>query len=60
MVGVNIEYFKQSVLRFDHLDFKKALKIDVGIILGSLGLWAIKCHIDKCKENGDNENKKQY
>jgi hypothetical protein len=60
MVGVNIEYFKQCVLRFDHLDFKKALKIDVGIILGSLGLWAIKNHIDLCKEKGDSENKKMY
>jgi len=46
MVGVNIEYFKNCVLRFDVLDFVKAIKIDIGIILGSLGLWAVKCHID--------------
>jgi len=60
MVGVNIEYFKTAVLRYDHNDFMKAMKQDLGIILGSLGLWAIKCHIDLCKERGDNENKKQY
>jgi len=60
MVGVNIEYFKQCVLRFDYLDFAKAIKTDVGIILGSLGLWAIKCHIDQAKERGDNAEKKMY
>ena len=60
MVGVNIEYFKQSVLRMDHLDFQKAMKIDVGILLGSLGQWSIKCHIDQAKEREDKEEKKLY
>lgn len=60
MVGVNIEYFKNCVLRFDVLDFVKAIKIDIGIILGSLGLWAVKCHIDQAKEKGDNNEKKLY
>lgn len=60
MVGVNIEYFRTCVLRFNHTDFVKAMKTDVGIILGSLGLWSIKCHIDQAKERGDNDAKKQY
>jgi len=44
----------------DHNDFVKAMKIDVGIILGSLGQWAIKCHIDAAKERDDKEEKKIY
>lgn len=38
----------------------KAMKIDLGIVLGSLGMWAVKCHLDKAKESGDNDLKKQY
>ena len=60
MVGVNIQYFYNSILRFNHIDFIKAIKSDVGIILGSLGMWAIKCHIDLAKEKADKETKKQY
>lgn len=44
----------------DHLDFQKAMKTDVNIILGSLGQWAIKNHIDLAKESGDKEEKKIY
>ena len=36
------------------------MKIDVGIILGSLGQWVIKCHIDLAKERDDKEEKKLY
>lgn len=42
MLGVNISYFLNSVLRFDHKDFLKAIKIDVGPLLGYTGLWALR------------------
>lgn len=60
MVGVNIQYFYNDVLRMNHTDFIKAVKNDIGIILGSLGLWAIKCHIDMAKERNEKDKKKQY
>lgn len=43
MVGVNIQYFLESVLRFDHADFMRALKLDLGPVLGEMGLWSLKC-----------------
>jgi len=43
MVGVQIQYFINSVLRFDHQDFLKAMKIDLGPVLGDLGMWSLKC-----------------
>ena len=39
----------------NHTDFIKAMKSDLGIILGSLGLWAVKCHIDIAKEKNDKD-----
>lgn len=59
MLGVNINYFLTSVLRFDHKDFLKALKIDVGPILGYTGLWALRCLSNHAKEVKDTELKKK-
>ena len=55
----NINYFLNSVLRFDHKDFIKAIKIDVGPILGYTGLWALRCLSNHAKEVKDNELKKK-
>jgi hypothetical protein len=42
MIGVQIQYFLNSVLRFNHKDFIKAIKLDLGPVLGYTGLWALK------------------
>lgn len=42
MLGVNLQYLLNSVLRFDHKDFLKAIKIDLGPLLGHTGLWALR------------------
>jgi hypothetical protein len=60
MVGVQLRYMIDKVLRFNHSDFLKAMRIDLGPILGDLGAWVAKCHLDKAKEAGDNETKKKY
>ena len=59
MLGVNINYFLNSVLRFDHKDFLKAMKIDVGPILGDTGLWALRNLSNHAKEVKDTELKKK-
>ena len=58
MVGVNVEYLVKNVIRFDHSDFMKALKEDLGPVLGDLGLWSLKCLKDQAMENGNNDLKK--
>ena len=49
-----------SVIRFDHHDFVKAIKLDLGPILSDMGLWSLKCLKDQAKQDGDNELKKKY
>jgi len=56
---VLIRYMLDSVLRFDHNDFLKALRIDLGPILGDVGLWALNCQLDQAKENKDSDLKKK-
>jgi hypothetical protein len=41
LLGVQTQYFIDSVLRFDHKDFVKALKFDLGPVLGDVGLWVL-------------------
>jgi len=60
MMGVQLNYLIDTCLRFSHADFMKALKLDLGPILGDLGLWSLKCLQDQAKENGENELKKKY
>lgn len=59
MVGVQLEYFINQVLRFDHKDFLKAVRMDLGPVLGDLGLWSLKCLIDMAKERDDKDAKKR-
>ena len=37
----------------------RALRIDLGPVLGDLGLWALKCKQDEAKAAKDNELKKK-
>ena len=49
-----------SVIRFDHADFMTALKVDLGPIMGDIGIWVCKQLVDYCKSKGDNDGKKKY
>ena len=49
MLGVQIEYFINTVIRFDHKDFMKAMKFDICPVLGDVGLWCIKDLLDNAK-----------
>ena len=35
------KYFIKSVLHFNHADFMKAMKLDIGPLLGDVGLWVL-------------------
>jgi len=37
----------------------RALRIDLGPVLGDLGLWVLKCKQDEAKAAKDNELKKK-
>jgi hypothetical protein len=54
-----MQYFLSNVLRFNHPDFLRALRIDLGPVLGDLGLWSLKCKQDEAKAAKDNELKKK-
>jgi len=49
-----------SVLHFDHSDFLKALKLDLGPILGDVGQWCLKSLEEQAKENGDKDKRKKF
>ena len=42
MIGVLLKYLINSVMRMDHMDFVRAIKLDLGPLLGDTGLWALK------------------
>jgi hypothetical protein len=41
MLGVLSHYFVNTVLRFNHSDFIKAIRLDLGPILGDVGIWIL-------------------
>ena len=47
MLGVLLKYFVKQVLRFDYLDFNRAVRTDLGPLLGETGLWALKNYLDR-------------
>ena len=59
MVGVQLQFMITQAIRFSHKDFVKALQLDLGPILGDLGLWSLKCLQDIAKEKKDNDLKKK-
>lgn len=45
-------------MRMDYMDFARAIKTDLGPILGDTGLWALKNYQDTVNAKGDAEKKK--
>jgi hypothetical protein len=41
MIGVMRKYFISTVLRYSHSDFMKAMKLDLGPLLGEVGIWVM-------------------
>jgi len=52
------KYFVKSVIRFDHADFLKAIKLDISPLLGEIGLWALHNYCQRCQEKGRTEKRK--
>lgn len=59
MVGVLSKYFVKHCLHFDHADFMKAIRQDVSPILGELGAWVLTNYVNRQREKGRAEKKKQ-
>lgn len=59
MLGVLTKYFIKQVLRFDHADFMKAVKLDISPLLGEMGLWVLNNYCQRCQEKGRTEKRKQ-
>lgn len=59
MLGVLLNYFIKSVLHMDHKDFTRAVKEDLGPLLGDTGLWALKNFTTNAMEAGNDEDKKK-
>lgn len=58
MIGVLRKYLTKEVLRFSHSDFLKALKQDLGPMLGETGLWVLNNYSNKAREKGLTEKRK--
>ena len=58
MIGVLVKYFVKSVLRMSHADFVRAVKEDLGPILGDTGVWAIRNYLQRQTEKKRDEKKK--
>lgn len=41
MIGVLRKYFTKQAIRFSHSEFMKAIKLDLGPLLGEVGLWVL-------------------
>ena len=59
LIGVQVNYFINKVLRYSHTDFLKAVRTDLGPVLGNTGLWALKRQATMAKEAGDAELRKK-
>lgn len=58
MIGVLTKYFISKVMRFDHKDFMRAMRIDLGPMLGDTGIWALKSYLAAQTQKGNDEKKK--
>ena len=59
MVGVQMQYMLDNVLRFNHVDFIKAIKLDLGPILGDIGLWSCTYLLEQAKLEKNTDLKKK-
>ena len=60
MPGVLIKYLVEKVLKFNHTDFMKTLKLDLGPILGDVGLFIIESYKNQAKHNQNAELEDKY
>ena len=58
MIGVLLKYFVKYVIHFDHKDFLRALRTDLGPLLGDTGLWALKNYLNSHTQKNNDEKKK--
>ena len=58
MLGVLTKYFVNKVIRMDCSDFVRAMKVDMGPMLGNTGLWALKNYQEAQTVKGNEEKKK--
>lgn len=59
MMGVLTKYFVKKVLHFNHPDFIRAMKLDLGPLLGETGIWVLTQYVNKCKEKKKDDKKKR-
>jgi len=58
LIGVQLRYLVKQVLRFDHIDFLKSLRVDISPILSEVGLWVLKNYELRQKDKGKQEKRK--
>ena len=58
MIGVQLRYLVKQVLRFDHIDFLKSLRVDISPILSEVGLLVLKNYELRQKDKGKQEKRK--
>jgi TPR repeat protein len=58
LIGVQVRYLVKQVLRFDHIDFLKAFRVDVSPILSEIGIWVLKNYETRQKDKGKVEKRK--
>ena len=58
MLGILAKYLVKQVLRFDHADFLKAIKLDLGPLLGDVGQWIFANYCTRQREKGNTEKRK--
>ena len=58
MIGVLTKYLINNVLRFDHADFLRAMRMDLAPLLGEMGLWVLTNYAQRQLEKGKTEKRK--
>jgi len=59
MVGVLCKYMIRKVMHFSHDDFMTAFQVDLGPILGEIGIWTLKNYEERMHSKGKADKKKK-
>ena len=59
MVGVLRKYLTKQAIHFSHSEFIKAVKLDLGPLLGEVGLWVLTNYCSRQKDKGKTEKRKK-
>jgi len=59
LIGILCKYFMRQVMHFNHEDFLTACRVDLGPILGEIGLWFLKQYEQRCADKGKDDKKKK-